>query len=465
LNDTLITADPGVAATSLWLVAEGGYAAFRAALPPAQAAWLEATGFQPEKARLALLPGSDGRLAGVVAGLGASLEAAHLGMWDAAAIPERLPAGCYALATPLPPATATRFALGWLVGQYRFQRLRSNPKPPGAAQLVLPAGADERVARASAASLGLARDLVNAPANELGPEELVAIARALATEFGGTSSVCEGEELRRHYPLVHAVGAGSSRAPRLVSCHWPRPGAPRVTLVGKGVCFDTGGLDLKPSAGMLLMKKDMGGAACALALARLLLALAAPIELRLLVPAVENSVSGSAYRPGDVWRSRKGLTVEIGNTDAEGRLVLADALADADAGRPDLLIDLATLTGAARTALGPEVPAVFSPDAALAEQARRAGEAEGDPLWPLPLWAGYEDELASRVADLNNVAAGPFAGAIMGALFLKRFVTATPAWLHVDLYAWNPKERPGRPVGAEAQAVRALYALVRERFG
>jgi leucyl aminopeptidase len=238
-----------------------------------------------------------------------------------------------------------------------------------------------------------------------------------------------------------------------------------VTIVGKGVCFDTGGLDLKPSAGMLLMKKDMGGAACALALARLLLAQGAPVELRLIVPAVENSVSGSAYRPGDVWRSRKGLTVEIGNTDAEGRLVLADALAEADAGKPDLLIDLATLTGAARTALGPELPAVFSSDNALAEQARRAGEAEGDPLWPLPLWAGYDDELGSRIADLNNVAAGPFAGAIMGALFLRRFVTATAAWLHVDLYAWNPKERPGRPVGAEAQAVRALYALVRERFG
>jgi leucyl aminopeptidase len=216
---------------------------------------------------------------------------------------------------------------------------------------------------------------------------------------------------------------------------------------------------------MLLMKKDMGGAACAIALARLLLAMQAPIELRLVVPAVENSVGGAAFRPGDVWRSRKGLTVEIGNTDAEGRLVLADALADADAARPDLLIDLATLTGAARTALGPELPALFASDAALAEQARRLAEAEGDPLWPLPLWAGYDDELASRVADLNNVSPGPFAGAIVGALFLKRFVTATPNWLHVDLYAWNPKERPGRPLGGEAQAVRALYALVRERLG
>ena len=231
------------------------------------------------------------------------------------------------------------------------------------------------------------------------------------------------------------------------------------------MCFDSGGLDLKPSAGMLLMKKDMGGAACALGLARLLLAMDAPVQLRLLIPAGENSVGGAAYRPGDVWNSRKGLTVEIGNTDAEGRLVLADALADADAERPDLLIDLATLTGAARTALGPDLPAVFSAQPALAEAARAAGEAVCDPLWPMPLWAGYDEDLASRVADLNNVSPGSFAGAIIAALFLRRFVTATPEWLHVDLYAWNPKDRPGRPQGAEAQGLRALYALIRKKFG
>ncbi|MDE2252454.1 MAG: leucyl aminopeptidase family protein, partial [Gammaproteobacteria bacterium] len=290
-------------------------------------------------------------------------------------------------------------------------------------------------------------------------------AQTLAADFGGTASVCEGEALRRQYPLIAAVGQGSARAPRLIDCRWPRPGAPRLTLVGKGVCFDTGGLDLKPSAGMLLMKKDMGGAACALGLARLLLAMDAPVQLRVLIPAVENSVGASAYRPGDVWNSRKGLTVEIGNTDAEGRLVLADALADADGERPDLLIDLATLTGAARTALGPDLPAVFSSQPGLAEAARAAGEAVCDPLWPMPLWAGYDEELASRVADLNNVSSGSFAGAIIAALFLKRFVTATPAWLHVDLYAWNPKDRPGRPLGAEAQGLRALYALIRKQFG
>jgi leucyl aminopeptidase len=261
------------------------------------------------------------------------------------------------------------------------------------------------------------------------------------------------------------VGAGSPRAPRLIDLRWGNAEAPRVTLVGKGVCFDTGGLDLKPSAGMLLMKKDMGGAACVLALAQMLMQLDAPVQLRVLIPAVENSVDGGAYRPSDILRSRKGLTVEIGNTDAEGRLVLADALAAADEERPDLLVDLATLTGAARVALGPELPAAFSADESLLNALRTYGEQEADPVWPLPLWAGYEDDLASRVADLSNVAAAPFAGSIIAALFLKRFVTATPTWLHVDLYGWNAKERPGRPIGAEAQCVRGLYRLIRERYG
>ena len=264
---------------------------------------------------------------------------------------------------------------------------------------------------------------------------------------------------------MQAVGAGSPRAPRLIDLRWGNADSPRVTLVGKGVCFDTGGLDLKPSAGMLLMKKDMGGAACVLALAHMLMQLHAPVQLRVLIPAVENSIDGGAYRPGDVLRSRKGLTVEIGNTDAEGRLVLADALTAADEERPDLLLDLATLTGAARVALGPEVPAAFSLEEALLTALRTHAEEEADPAWPLPLWAGYEDDLSSKVADLSNVSAAPFAGSIIGALFLKRFVTATPAWLHIDLYAWNAKDRPGRPIGAEAQCVRSLYRLIRARYG
>ncbi len=451
-------------AIPLWLVAESQLAGFLGRLNPQAVAWLVAHGFQAERARVVTIPGPGGALAAAVAGLGPASESAP-SLWDAAACAERLPAGRYALAKELSAAAATQFALGWLLGCYRFTRYRSQPKPQHAASLVTPAGCDANYAQAAAEAIGWSRDLVNTPANELGPAELAAAAAGLAREFGGECTLTEGEALRREYPLVHAVGQGSARAPRLVDCRWPRAGAPRVTLVGKGVCFDSGGLDLKPSAGMLLMKKDMGGAACALGLARLLLAMQAPVQLRLLIPAVENSVGDAAYRPGDVWKSRKGLTVEIGNTDAEGRLVLADALCEADAERPDLLIDLATLTGAARTALGPDLPALFASQAALAEAARAAGEAVCDPLWPMPIWAGYDDELASRVADLNNVSTGAFAGAIIAALFLRRFVTATRDWLHVDLYAWNPKDRPGRPQGAEAQGLRALYALIREKFG
>jgi leucyl aminopeptidase len=389
---------------------------------------------------------------------------ADLKLWHAAGLTDRLPAQTYHLPTPLPPAAATQFALGWMVGSYRFTRYRV---PPAAARacLVAPPGTDMAYVEAAASASAFARDLINTPANDLGPEELAQSAADLAVRFGGTAQITVGAELQaRKYPLIYAVGRGSPREPRLIDLRWGKAG-PRVTLVGKGVCFDSGGLDIKPPSGMLLMKKDMGGAACVLALAQMLMQLDAPIQLRVLIPAVENSVDGHAYRPGDVIGSRKGLTVEIGNTDAEGRLVLADALAEADAGKPDLLIDLATLTGAARVALGPELPAAYSPDAALLDALREAGDEEADPVWPMPLWAGYDDEFSSKVADIGNVSASPFAGSPIAALFLKRFVTATPRWLHVDLFAWNPKERPGRPVGAEAQCVRSVYRLIRARCG
>jgi leucyl aminopeptidase len=463
---TLLHSETAGPAVPLWLVTDGSYAALLPSLPVLQAAWARAQGYAAERQRLLSLPGSDGSIAGVLWGLGALPAADELSLWDAAALPERLPPGNYQVATALAPSAATQFALGWLLGSYRLSRYRGTaPKPATANALIAPPGADVHYAQATAQAMGFARDLINAPANQLGPEELAAAAVALAARTSGQSAVHAGESLTRDYPLIAAVGAGSARAPRLIDCRWRRADAPRVTLVGKGVCFDSGGLDLKPSASMLLMKKDMGGAACVLALAQLLLELGTPIDLRVLIPAVENSVGGEAYRPGDVWRSRKGLTVEIGNTDAEGRLVLADALAAADDEKPDLLIDLATLTGAARTALGPDLPAVFSPDESLAMQLAELGRAHSDPVWPLPLWQGYDDELSSRVADLNNVSASPFAGAIIAALFLKRFVTATPNWLHLDLYAWNPKDRPGRPLGAEAQCVRALYQLIRRRCG
>ncbi len=436
------------------------------ALPSPQTRWAQAQGYTPERHRLQLLPTSDGGIAGAIWGLGALQELDALSPWDAAPLPEKLPAATFELATPLTSSAATQFVLGWLLGSYRFcGRRSSGVKAPPENSLLVPEGADLSYAQAASEAIAVARDLINTPANELGPQELAAAARDLSAQYHGECTIISGEQLAREYPLIAAVGAGSARAPLLVDCRWPRPSAPRVTLVGKGVCFDTGGLDLKPSSAMLLMKKDMGGAACVLGLARLLLRLDTPIELRVLIPAVENSVSGGAYRPGDVLRSRRGLSVEIGNTDAEGRLVLADALAEAETGQPDLLIDMATLTGAARTALGPDLPALFSNDEALAQELIELGRRCADPVWMLPLWAPYEDELSSRVADLNNVSASSFAGAIIAALFLKRFVGSTPHWLHLDLYAWNPKERPGRPLGAEAQGVRALYQLIRRRYG
>ena len=465
---TSVTADLISAATSgsqpLWLLPEAAVEGWLADRPVAVAQWVRANQFAGERHRVLMLPGSDGRAEGALVGLGNLNDLKAVNLWHAAPLAERLPPGHWRVATPLPGEAATQFALGWLTGAYRFSRYRSAPTT-GHSMLVAPQGADIGYARAAAGAMARARDLVNTPANDLGPAELAGAATELAHLHGARIDVIEGDALAAGYPMIHAVGQASARSPRLIDLSWGEPAAPRVTLVGKGVCFDSGGLDIKPSAGMLLMKKDMGGAACVLALADLLMQTKAPVRLRVLIPAVENAVGGSAYRPGDVLRSRKGLTVEVGNTDAEGRLVLADALTAADAETPDLLIDMATLTGAARTALGPELPAAYSNDAGLLENLRGHAEREHDPLWPMPLWPGYDEDLASKVADLNNVAAHAFAGSIMAALFLRRFVTASPRWLHLDIYAWNARERPGRPIGAEAQGVRALYRFIRARCG
>jgi leucyl aminopeptidase len=448
----------------LWLLTESDLPRWLSEQPPQVANWVRNHAFQAERHRVLAYPGVDGGIGGAVAGLGSLRAVGELKLWHAAGLSDRLPAQTYHVANELRQDAATHFVLGWLMGAYRMVRYRSVAPATPRAVLVAPPEADLAYAEAAAAANSFARDLINTPANDMGPAELAAAATDLATRFGARSSVIVGAELQaRGFHLIHGVGAGSPRPPRLIDLRWGNSDARKVTLVGKGVCFDTGGLDLKPSAGMLLMKKDMGGAACTLGLAQMLMQLDAPVQLRVLVPAVENSIDGNAYRPSDVLRSRKGLSVEIGNTDAEGRLVLADALAEADAERPDLLIDMATLTGAARVALGPELPAAFSTDENLLATLRIRGEEEADPIWPLPLWAGYDDELASKIADLGNVSAAPFAGAIIGALFLKRFVTATPSWLHLDLYAWNAKDRPGRPVGAEAQCIRALYRLIRSR--
>jgi leucyl aminopeptidase len=448
----------------LWLVTESDLPRWLSEQPAPVANWVRSHAFQAERHRVLAYPGVDGGIGGAVVGLGSLRSVGELKVWHAAGLSDRLPAQTYHVANELRQDAATHFVLGWLMGAYRMVRYRSIAPATPRAALVAPPEADLEYAGAAAAANSFARDLINTPANDMGPAELAAAATDLAGRFGARSSVIVGDDLRAHdFHLIHGVGAGSPRPPRLIDLRWGNSDARKVTLVGKGVCFDTGGLDLKPSAGMLLMKKDMGGAACVLGLAQMLMQLDAPVQLRVLVPAVENSIDGNAYRPSDVLRSRKGLSVEIGNTDAEGRLVLADALAEADAERPDLLIDMATLTGAARVALGPELPAAFSTDENLLATLRIRGEEEADPIWPLPLWAGYDDELASKIADLGNVSAAPFAGSIIGALFLKRFVTATPSWLHLDLYAWNAKDRPGRPVGAEAQCIRALYRLIRSR--
>ena len=462
--EMVLTSEPGDS-RPLWLVTEADLPRWLSEQPAETAAWVRANGFQAERHRVLTLPSADGRIAAALVGLGPLRAAEDLKLWHAAGLLDRLPALPYRLATSLPAGAATHFVLGWLMGSYRMSRYRAAPSPTRPA-LVPPPQADLVYAQSAATATAFARDLINTPANDLGPAELAAAAADLAGRHGARCEILVGDALKaRDFPLIHAVGSASPREPRLIDLRWGDPRAPRVTLVGKGVCFDTGGLDLKPSAAMILMKKDMGGAACALALADMLMRLGAPVQLRVLIPAVENSIGGRAYRPGDVLRSRKGLTIEIGNTDAEGRLVLADALVEADGERPDLLIDLATLTGAARVALGPELPAAYSNDETLLGQFRALGEAEADPIWPMPLWPGYDDELSSKLADLSNVSAAPFAGSVIAALFLKRFVSAAPNWLHVDLYAWNPRERPGRPVGAEAQCVRSLYRLIRSRFG
>ncbi len=449
----------------LWLLYEDEFDAWRATQSAFVRQWLIEQNFKGEKNRVLLMPDAAGALSYAVAGLGR--RQGELSLWHAAGFAERLPPRRFRLAQNFTQQEATQLCLGFAYGLYRFDRYRAAKSE--VASLESPPNADMNFVTNAIDSLRMARDWINTPAADFGPVELAAAARHLAERHHAAFSQWVGDELlAANFPAIHAVGRASNNAPRLLELRWsPDPGEnlPCVALVGKGVCFDSGGLDIKPASGMGLMKKDMGGAAVALALANMLMTAKLRARLRVLIPAVENSIAGNAYRPGDVLPTRKGLTVEVGNTDAEGRLVLCDALALADAERPDLIIDFATLTGAARVALGPELPALFGSDESLVRDLAAAAAAEHDPLWPMPLWSGYEDELASKIADLNNVASSGFAGAIFGALFLKRFVTETPAWLHIDLYAWNPKDRPGRGVGAEAQALRGAYRFLVERYG
>ena len=445
-----LVADPSTPTLPLRAVTPEGLEALLAGLPDAQAAWLRATGFAARAQEHRLLPGEAG-IAGAVLGLGPD-PADAASPWAFGAMPFALSEGSAWRIEGAPDPTAA--VLGWLLGAYRYAALKSKPgRAP--ARLVPPPGTE--AARQEAAAIHRGRDLVNMPANLLGPAELADAVRALGAAHGAAVEVIEGAALAEGFPAVQAVGGGSPRAPRVAILRWEgKADGPLLALCGKGVCFDTGGLDLKPAAGMLRMKKDMGGAAAVLAAAEMLMAARAPIRLLVLVGAVENAVSGTAFRPMDVIRTRKGLSVEIGNTDAEGRLVLADLLAFAAESQPALLLDCATLTGAARVALGPDLPALFSDDDGLAEGLLHAGREHADPLWRLPLQKTYVSWLDSPAADINNISAKPMAGAIVAALFLQHFVPKGQRWAHMDLYAWNDSSRPGRPEGGEVQAARAI---------
>jgi leucyl aminopeptidase len=440
----------------LILVEEGGIG--RAGLGKAQASWATANGFTGQRGRLLALPSGDGaRLDGYLfgTGQGATRPVLVTGLAGAA-----LEANRYRLEGAI--GDPTYAALGFRLGTYRFDRYRKNRPAP---ELVLPKGADAaEVARLTEGAF-LARDLINTPANDLGPNAFEREIRAFATRHKMKVKAIVGDDLlKQNFPMIHAVGRAASEPPRLMDLTWGRARDPKVTLVGKGVTFDTGGLDIKPSAGMLLMKKDMGGAANVLGLAHAIVDARLKVRLRVLIPIVENSISDEAFRPGDVLPSRSGQTVEIGNTDAEGRLILGDALTLADEEKPELLIDMATLTGAARTALGPDLPPLFSTDDALARDLMAAGFASDDPLWQMPLWAPYDQMMNSKIADMNNAGATPFAGSITAAMFLKRFVRNARAWVHLDIYGWAPEARPGRPHGGTDQGIRAVYGVLKQRY-
>ncbi len=452
----LLQPDRGQPATSLHLVDKKGFEAWLNAQPPRIRDSVAAQGFKGEGFQLAVLPDD-----GWSAAIGVA-NVQELSPWCLARAAEALPEGTYRVAGQGPgPAT-----LGWLLGQYRFDRYKEKKEPKGPRVLLTdePARIDETVLAAE--STFLVRDLVNMPAGDLGPEELEIAVLAVADSCGAKSNVIRDHELKEGYPMVAAVGAAASpeRAPRLIELHWGDQRHPRLALVGKGVCFDSGGLDIKPSSGMRLMKKDMGGAAHALGLARLIMKANLPVRLHLLIPAVENAVSGAAFRPGDILKSRKGLTVEVGNTDAEGRLILGDALARAAEEEPELILDFATLTGAARVALGPDLPALFANDDLLASALLEAGTRISDPLWRMPLWKHYEEMLSSDIADLGNVSDAPMAGSVTAALFLQKFVPEGMAWAHFDTFAWRSAGRPGRPKGGDALGMRAAWEMLRGRY-
>ena len=422
-------------------------------------AWVSALGFTGAARRHVLVPGPEGRLSAVLFGIGRGQSGDPSGPASllSGLLPGVLPAGTYRFASGSDLELA---AIAWGLGAYRFTPYRSDAQPPAVPRLVHPASADAKRIIATVEAVWLGRDLINTPASDLGPDELEASARAVAERHGATVESVVGENLlEARFPMIHAVGRASPRAPRLVDIRWGREDAPKLTIIGKGIIFDTGGLNIKPVAGMALMKKDMGGAASALAIAHMIMSSGADVRLRVLLPIAENSIAGNAFRPGDILTSRSGRTVEIGSTDAEGRLVLADAISYADEETPDTLITLATLTGAARVALGPDLPALYTDDDALAQSITTTGSAIGDPSWRMPFWPGYDRLFDSEIADMNNAGESPFAGSITAALFLRRYVRNARRFAHFDVYGWRPAARPLGPKGGEAQLARTIAAL------
>ncbi|MCC5861536.1 MAG: leucyl aminopeptidase family protein [Gammaproteobacteria bacterium] len=457
MNDHALDTTPTGAEALLACVTEQAYPAWLDAQATAVQRRLKEARFAPEVGNVCWLPAKDD-VARVLAVVDPSPLASLSGL------PTRLPEGRYRLEAPVEGEAGFLAVLGWGLGAYRYERYRAAKRRP--ARLLVPETVDTAELAAELGAVALVRDLINTPAADMLPEHLEAATRALAAEFGAEVECVTGDALlAANHPTIHAVGRASASAPRLIELRWGEPGQPRVALVGKGVCFDSGGLNIKPASGMRLMKKDMGGAAHVLGLARLIMAARLPVQLQVLVPAVENAIAGNAFRPGDILRTRKGLSVEIDNTDAEGRLVLCDALARACETRPALIMDFATLTGAARVALGTELPAMFCNDDALAGELLAAAAAVADPLWRMPLHAAYRGMLDSSVADLLNSANSPYAGAITAALFLERFVAPGIPWVHFDVMAWNPSSKPGRPEGGEAMGLRASYEALRRRFG
>jgi leucyl aminopeptidase len=458
---SLFETAPATSAIPITFASKSSWDAIRSELPATARQFADANGFAAKPGAYLALPTADGQIAGVLFGLDDE-RAKSRDPFRPGALPGLLPAGAYRFANT--PHDTRLAVLAFALGRYRFGRYRKAEVPD--VRLVPPDGIDTADVIRLADAAMLARNLINTPSNDMGPAELAQAAKEVAERFGARFDCIVGDDLvKQNFPLIHAVGMASSRAPRLVDFSWGEPSHPKVTLVGKGVCFDTGGLDLKPSSGMLIMKKDMGGAANVLALAQMVMDAKLKLRLRVLIPTVENAVAGNAFRPLDIFPSRKGLTVEIGNTDAEGRLILADALALADEEKPDLLIDMGTLTGAARVALGPDLPPFYTEDETLAADVARYAREENDPLWRMPLWPPYDAWLDSKVANLTNAPSGTFAGSVTCALFLQRFVEHAKSWLHLDIYGWTPTAKPARPEGGECQAARAVYRLLSSRYG